>query len=80
MSGGAPLSKKQMKTKKHQDVKVVLTKVLDEKFVIANVLIVDSSHSVCDSEINFTNWVSNSVISNTIFILLNYNLPFNLFH
>lgn len=46
----------------------MLTKVLDEKFIIANVLIVDSNHSVCDSEIHFTNWVSHSVISNTMFI------------
>lgn len=64
MSGGAPLNKIQMKIKRHQDDKVVLTTVLDKKFIVANVLIVDSSHSVCDSEINFTNWVSNSVISN----------------
>lgn len=79
MSGGAPL-KIQVKTKRHQDAKVLLTKVLDEKFILVNVLIVDSNHSVCDSGINFTKWVSNSIISNTIFILLNYKLPFNLFH
>lgn len=56
------------KPKGNQDAKAVLTKVLDEKFIIANVLIVDSNHSVCDSEIHFTNWVSHSVISNTMFI------------
>lgn len=34
------------KPKGNQDAKVVLTKVLDEKFIVANVLIFDSNHSV----------------------------------
>lgn len=65
MSGWAPLSKIQMKTKRHQPVKVVPTKVLDQKLIVANLLIVDLSYSVCDSEIHFT--VSIYVICNIIF-------------
>lgn len=56
MSGWAPLSKIQMKTKRHRHVKVVPTRVLDEKFIVANLLIIDLSYSVCDFEIYFTNY------------------------
>lgn len=47
-----------MKTKRHQHVKVVPTKVLDNKFALASLLNVDLSCLVCDFDIYFTNRVS----------------------
>ena len=44
-----------MKTKRQQHVKKGPTKVLDEKFIVANLMIVDLSYSICDFEIYFTN-------------------------